>query len=135
MRTTFEAAAISELARRTLRSSEVTYLAANIFREDIEIMCTALSDASPSLMIEMKHVENSSDAITVDLLDMTGGRIGGDEPEEDLVWIPGDIHDLWNRYLRVIVELCSAGYPGCVGCAGPSAELPWDEKLSRSRLV
>jgi len=135
VRTTFEAAAISELARRTLRSSEVTYLAATIFREDIEFMTTALSDSCPSLMIELKHMENDSDDITVHLPDTEGGRIGGDEPDEDLVWIPGSVHEIWNRYLRVMVELASAGYPGCVGCAGPSAELPWDEDLSRVRLA
>ena len=73
MRTTFEAAAISELARRTLRSSEVTYLAATIFREDIEFMTTALSDSCPSLMIELKHMENDSDDITVHLPDTEGG--------------------------------------------------------------
>ena len=135
MRTTFEAAAISELARRTLRSSEVTYRTAAIFGDDIEKLCVALTDSSPSLMIEMNHVENSSDAITVDLSDMPGGIIGGDEPEQDLVWITGNTHDIWDRYLRVMIELSSAGYPGCIGCAGPSAELPWNENLSRARLA
>tara|TARA_A100001037_G_scaffold5219_1_gene5145 strand:- start:506 stop:913 length:408 start_codon:yes stop_codon:yes gene_type:complete len=135
VRTTFEAAAISELARRTLRSSEVTYRTAAIFGDDIEKLCVALTDSSPSLMIEMNHVENSSDAITVDLSDNPGGRIGGDEPGQDLVWITGNTHDIWNRYLRVMIELSSAGYPGCIGCAGPSAELPWNENLSRARLA
>ena len=77
MRTTFEAAAISELARRTLRSSEVTYRTAAIFEDDIEKLCVALTDSSPSLMIEMNHVENSSDVITVDLSDIPGGVLVG----------------------------------------------------------
>ena len=85
-------------------------------------------------MIEMNHVENSSDAITVDLSGNPGGRIGGDEPGQDLVWITGNTHDIWNRYLRVMIELSSAGYPGCVGCGGPGAEEEWNEELRRVQI-
>ena len=28
----------------------------------------------------------------------------------------------------------AAGYPGWVGCAGPAAEVPWDEEASRLRF-
>ena len=46
-----------------------------------------------------------------------------------------DVDELWSRFLRVLVDLANAGYPGCVGCAGPAAELPWDEMQSRRRLT
>ena len=135
MRATFEAAAISELARRTLRSDEVSFKAGSMFSDDIGGLSTALSDSSPSLIIEVKYFEVESDTITIEFTELAGGRIGEEEPGDDLVWIPGDVHDIWSRYLRVMVELASAGYPGCVGCAGPAAEVPWDEVLSRSRLT
>ena len=135
MRATFEAAAIGELARRTLRSDEVSFKAGSMFSDDIGGLSTALSDSSPSLIIEVKYFEVESDTITIEFTELAGGRIGEEEPGDDLVWIPGDVHDIWSRYLRVMVELASAGYPGCVGCAGPAAEVPWDEVLSRSRLT
>jgi len=135
VRATFEAAAISELARRTLRSDEVSFKAGSMFSDDIGGLSTALSDSSPSLIIEVRYFEVESDTITIEFTELAGGRIGEEEPGDDLVWIPGDVHDIWSRYLRVMVELASAGYPGCVGCAGPAAEAPWDEALSRSRLT
>ena len=135
MRATFEAAAISELARRTLRSDEVSFKAGSMFSDDIGSLSTALSDSSPSLIIEVRYFEVESDSITIEFTELAGGRIGEEEPGDDLVWIPGDVHDIWSRYLRVMIELANAGYPGCFGCAGPAAAAPWDEALSRSRLT
>ena len=135
MRTTFEAAAISELARRTLQSSDVTIRAGLQYGTDIERISTSLSDASPALMIAANHIEVESNAIMIELTDLPGGIIGGEEPDGKLVWIPGDVADIWCRYLGVLVNLANAGYPGCVGCAGPAAELTWDELLSRRRLT
>ncbi|MFL2493235.1 MAG: hypothetical protein ACJ0HH_00545 [Candidatus Thalassarchaeum sp.] len=136
MRATFEAAAISELARRTLRSSHVIYESNRDQAVDVDSISTTLSDASPSLMIRFELVECSENCLTVALPDSTGGNIGGPEPPTmDEIWIPGDISDIWNRYLRVMLELAIAGYPACVGCAGPAAEMPWDEMASRRRLA
>ena len=135
MRTTFEAAAISELARRTLQSSDVTIRAGLQYGTDIERISTSLSDASPALMIAANHIEVESNAIMIELTDLPGGIIGGEEPDGEIVWIPGDVVDIWCRYLGVLVNLANAGYPGCVGCAGPAAELTWDELLSRRRLT
>jgi len=134
VRATFEAAAISELARRTLRSTEVTFQADKVFSTDIESLSTSLSDASPALMISISHIEVDSDNITIECSGLAGGMIGGEEPEEEFVWIYGNVNDIWRKYIRVMVELANAGYPGCVGCAGPAAEMPWDETLSRRRL-
>ena len=135
MRTTFEAAAISELARRTLQSSDVAIQAELQYGTDIERISASLSDASPALIIAANHIEAESNAIVIEFTDLPGGIIGGGEPDGDIVWIPGDVDDIWSRYLRVLVDLAKAGYPGCVGCAGPAAELPWDEMQSRRRLT
>jgi len=134
VRATFEAAAISELARRTLRSPDVTFEANKRFSSEISVLSTTLSDASPALDIGLHHIEVEIDAITINLANYHGGRIGGEVPDDEEIWIPGDIPKIWTRYLKVMLDLAIAGYPGCVGCAGPAAEIPWDESLSRRRL-
>ena len=135
MRTTFEAAAISELARRTLQSSEVTFEADGLFSEDIDSLSAKLGDVSPTLIITVNQIKVNRNSICIKFPEPPNGRIGGREPTDDVIWIPGDIPDIWGRYLNVMLELAIAGYPGCVGCAGPAAEIPWDESLSRRRLA
>ena len=135
MRATFEAAAISELARRTLQSSEVTFEADGLYSEDIDSLSAKLGDVSPTLIIAVNQIKVNRNSICSEFPEPPNGRIGGREPTDDVIWIPGDIPDIWRRYLKVMLELAIAGYPGCVGCAGPAAELPWDESLSRRRLA
>ena len=135
MRATFEAAAISELARRTLQSSEVTFEADGLYSEDIDSLSAKLGDVSPTLIITVNQIKVNRNSICIEFPEPPNGRIGGREPTDDVIWIPGDIPDIWRRYLKVMLELAIAGYPGCVGCAGPAAELPWDESLSRRRLA
>ncbi|MBF26803.1 MAG: hypothetical protein CMA98_03345 [Euryarchaeota archaeon] len=50
----------------------------------------------------------------------------------EIVWIKGGA-EKWNLLQKQIVELGRAGYPGCIGCAGPAASEPWDESISRMR--
>ena len=64
-----------------------------------------------------------------------GGIISKICPENlDDVWIKGD-YKYWPRLKKIIFDLAEAGYPGCIGCAGPAAELPWDEISSRSKIA
>ena len=136
VRATFEAAAISELARRTLRSTHVIYEANGNQAVDVGTIATSITDASPSMMISFELIEHNENRLRVILSDSAGGEIGGTEPTTmSNVWIPGDISENWNRYLAVMFELAVAGYPGCIGCAGPAAEIPWDEAASRRRLA
>jgi hypothetical protein len=44
------------------------------------------------------------------------------------------MHSIWERFTDSLLRLAAAGYPGCVGCAGPAAEVPWDEEASRLRF-
>lgn len=55
-------------------------------------------------------------------------QIGGEEPDMDICWIP---NATWNDFLEQILDLLEAGYPGCVGCAGPGAEEVWNEAVRR----
>jgi hypothetical protein len=57
-------------------------------------------------------------------------QIGGDKPNAETCWVP---NCGWADFEEQVLELLEAGYPGCVGCAGPGAETEWDEH-SRRRL-
>ncbi len=56
-------------------------------------------------------------------------QLNGTEPSEEICWVPGEV---WDDFVEVCVELLEAGYPGCVGCAGPEAEEEWNEGFRRS---
>ncbi len=55
-------------------------------------------------------------------------QIGGPEPELSICWVP---NANWEDFHEQVMELLEAGYPGCVGCAGPGAEGAWDEASRR----
>ena len=56
-------------------------------------------------------------------------QLGGEEPHIDICWVP---NCEWKDFQIQVVELLEAGYPGCVGCAGPGAEDEWNESIRRS---
>jgi hypothetical protein len=58
-------------------------------------------------------------------------RIGGDEPSLKSCWVPGGTYE---EFEEQVFDLLEAGYPGCVGCAGPGAEGVWDEKSRRANF-
>ncbi len=65
-------------------------------------------------------------------------RIGGDEPPIAACWIPtlkNNLIELWQVFIEHTDDLLHAGYPGCIGCAGPGAEEEWDEKVRRLRCL
>ena len=135
VRSTIEAAAISELARRTLRSNGLVIHnrnPASLGANDFSLM---ISDHAAGLVLSVAIENSDSEGIVIELLDSPGGIIAASEPADmRVVWIPGDSLHLWNRFKDTVLRLAVAGYPGCVGCAGPAAELPWDEEASRLRL-
>ena len=52
----------------------------------------------------------------------------------EIVWIKEGV-SVWDKLRQKIIELGAAGYPGCVGCAGPAASEPWDEEYSRNEIL
>jgi len=56
------------------------------------------------------------------------------EPPPGVVWIPLRTAEAWAAIKSTALDLMEAGYPGCVGCAGKEAEVPWDETANRERL-
>ena len=135
VRSTIEAAAISELARRTLRSNGLVIHNRNPTSLDANDLSLAISDLAAELVLDVDSVNSDLEGIVIELLDSPGGIIAASEPADmRVVWIPGDCLPIWNRFKDTLLRLAAAGYPGCVGCAGPAAELPWDEEASRQRL-
>ena len=135
MRSTIEAAAISELARRALRSEGIVIHHRNPTSLGIDALSVKISDLSPGTLLGVVGEESDSEGITIETLNSPGGVIATKEPvDSKVVWIPGDCSSIWNRFTNTVLRLAEAGYPGCVGCAGPAAEGPWDEEASRQRL-
>ncbi|SVA91368.1 uncharacterized protein METZ01_LOCUS144222, partial [marine metagenome] len=135
VRSTIEAAAISELARRTLRSKGVVIRHHNPAALDIDNLSVKITDLAPGVLLGVVGEISNSKGIVIDIMNSPGGVLSNEEPgDHRVVWIPGDCTSIWNRFTDTVLRLAAAGYPGCVGCAGPAAEVPWDEEVSRQRL-
>ena len=135
VRATVEAAAISELARRALRSDGFVVGHRNPRALGVDELSVQLSDIAPGLLLGVIGEVHELDGIVIDIGGSPGGAIAVNEPEDrGVVWIPGDMYSIWERFTDSLLRLAAAGYPGCVGCAGPAAEVPWDEEASRLRF-
>ena len=126
-------AAISELARRILRSSGVKIIHDGKLMEEIESLAEELSDKAPKIIFGIESQISDSEDIFFMNANSANGIISQDPPISlEIVWIKGGIEQ-WVNLQKKIVELGRAGYPGCIGCAGPAASEPWDEGLSRKQ--
>jgi hypothetical protein len=126
-------AAISELARRILRSSGVKIIHDGGLEQQIDSLAKELSDNAPKIIFGIEsEVTDSADIYFLNMNSQNG--IISQKPPKSLetVWIKGG-SEKWNLLQKQIVELGRAGYPGCIGCAGPAASEPWDEAISRMR--
>tara|TARA_B100000965_G_C19563326_1_gene745613 strand:- start:1023 stop:1430 length:408 start_codon:yes stop_codon:yes gene_type:complete len=126
-------AAISELARRILRSSGVKIMHDGKLEQEIECLANELSDKAPKIIFGIEsEVTDSADIYFLNM-NSQNGIISQKPPKSlEIVWIKGGA-EKWNLLQKQIVELGRAGYPGCIGCAGPAASEPWDESISRMR--
>ena len=126
-------AAISELARRILRSSGVKIIHDGKLMEEIESLAEELSDNAPKIIFGIESQISDSEDIFFMNANSANGIISQDPPVSlEIVWVKGGIEQ-WVNLQKKIVELGRAGYPGCIGCAGPAASEPWDEGLSRKQ--
>ena len=68
------------------------------------------------------------------MLDSKDGIISTSPPESlEIIWVKKR-ESTWNNLTQKIIELGRAGYPGCIGCAGPAADEPWNETESRNQI-
>ncbi|MBC64544.1 MAG: hypothetical protein CMB15_02785 [Euryarchaeota archaeon] len=126
-------AAISELARRILRSSGIKIIHNGKLEHEIESLSRELSDKAPKIIFGIDTEISESEDIFFVNMNSKNGIISQNPPESlETVWIKGG-PEKWGILQKHIVELGRAGYPGCVGCAGPAASEPWDEGFSRKQ--
>jgi hypothetical protein len=131
MRGSNEYAAISELARRILRSSGVNIIHNGNLSSEIEYLSHELSDNAPKIIFGIKSKIIVTDDIYFEIENSDNGIISTNPPDSlEVVWVKTG-NNTWNNLMKKIIELGRAGYPGCIGCAGPAADEPWDEKRSR----
>ena len=101
--------------------------------QEIDSLAKELSDNAPKIIFGIEsEVTDSADIYFLNMNSQNG--IISQKPPKSLetVWIKGG-SEKWNLLQKQIVELGRAGYPGCIGCAGPAASEPWDEAVSRMR--
>lgn len=131
--------AVREVARRILREDSLVIHAGESYMEELEQLILSMGDAQParltfptlhlsqSAMIDIiQHHPSSSQSIQL-------ARLGTEEPDSNVCWIPLATNEAWNCVLEACHELLAAGYPGCVGCGGPNSEEEWDEEKSREK--
>ena len=134
MRSSSEDAAISELARRILRSSGVEISHNGFLSKNKEILSNELSDNAPKIIFGIKSIIIDSEDISFQMLDSKDGIISTSPPESlEIIWVKKR-ESTWNNLTQKIIELGRAGYPGCIGCAGPAADEPWNETESRNQI-
>ena len=131
-------ASLSEAARRLLRTENCTLEVPPEFTEQANSLALHISDSLPALIREPQVLsEVGWNYICMRCDGELIARIGGPEPAMAVCWIPagrGECGESWKLLQQLVHDLLEAGYPGCVGCAGPAATEPWDEVARRGEL-
>lgn len=129
--------AVREVARRILREDSLVIQASESYMQELDDLILAMGDAQPArlafptLEVMQSSVIDITQRTTTSNQSVHLARLGKQEPEPDVCWIPLATDEAWNSVLGACHELLVAGYPGCVGCGGPNSEDEWDESKSR----
>ncbi len=125
---------LAEAARRLLRSEGgILEVPENYYIKATNI-ALQINDQLPQLINEPQVVKGVENQLRLFHEGKLLFLIGGDEPDLSTCWIPvfdNDFDTSWEVLSKQISDLLVAGYPGCIGCAGPAATEPWDEKSRR----
>ena len=125
---------LREAARRLLKCNGGVLNVPRKNHLDAKELMLLISDMVPS-KIELPDVKLSSGVnITYTNDENCNFVIGTEEPDLSYCWVKTDKssdRSSWDNFRDMVTKLASAGYPGCVGCGGPGAEGPWDEKVAR----
>ena len=121
-------ASLREACRRFLKEEGVLLEIPSSHRPAALLLVQAIADNIPSRLALPKIIVHDSEFQTVRKL----FQLGGPEPNLETCWIPGEV---WDDFFKSCMELLEAGYPGCVGCAGPGAEGPWKEEARRRSFL
>ncbi len=112
---------LREAARRLLLSENSILKVPTENIDEAHEMCAKIGDYIPA-KIDLPTAE-------IGMLSASGlFQIGGNEPGLEICWVPTAT---WSDFHNQVMDLLEAGYPGCVGCAGPGAEGEWNEEERR----
>tara|TARA_B100001989_G_C24535289_1_gene463976 strand:- start:658 stop:1053 length:396 start_codon:yes stop_codon:yes gene_type:complete len=123
-----------ELAKRILRSRGIIYNGSPALIRDIRRSLLTAIDSNPKINVVFESIlENESGLTVLNFMGAEGAIIGGSEPQDmDILWLGEETQDLTQKITTSIVELATAGYPGCSGCVD---DLDWSESLWRDMVL
>ena len=93
-----------------------------------------ISDMVPSKLDSPKIIYTDSEEVVFESLE-NNFSIGVKEKSLDYCWVKSlksDSGEPWIDFTMMVIELATAGYPGCIGCGGPGSEELWDEATLRN---
>ena len=125
---------LREAARRILRSQGgILYINRNKLHSVSELMLK-ISDMVPSKLDSPKIIYTDSEEVVFESFE-NNFSIGVKEKSLDYCWVKSlksDSGEPWIDFTMMVIELATAGYPGCIGCGGPGSEEFWDEATLRN---
>lgn len=123
-----------ELAKRILRSRGIIYKGSPVVIREIRRSLLTATDSNPKINVVFESVlENDSGLTVLKFMGAEGAIIGGSEPPDlDTLWLGQETRDLTQDISTSIVELATAGYPGCSGCVD---DVDWSESLWRDMVL
>ena len=123
-----------ELAKRILRSRGIIYKGSPVVIREIRRSLLTATDSNPKINVVFESVLVNDSGLTVlKFMGAEGAIIGGSEPPDmDTLWLGQETRDLTQEISTSIVELATAGYPGCSGCVD---EVDWSESLWRDMVL
>ena len=123
--------AIREAARRWLRSTEICLEGSHEHFRFLHEIGPRIADQNPRIVQTVEVTSKAENMIFQVRLDgILSSRFGGHEPELDMCWVVDDADARVRELAITLLDLASAGYPGCLGCGGAD-EGSWDESSSR----
>lgn len=128
--------AVREAARILLREEHLAVHGPAWLETKLHDLAVSMGDKLPARLSFPLFLNTQDHSITiVDRATMeTRVECSRVEPARHVVWVPLECDEAWMNLEATAMDLLEAGYPGCVGCAGPEAEAPWDETTSRKRI-
>ena len=123
-----------ELAKRILRSRGIIYIGSPTLLIGIRKGLLSATDSNPRINVVFESVrENDSGFTSLKFMGVEGAVIGPSEPPDmDTLWLGKETQDLVLEITKSIVELATAGYPGCSGCVD---DIEWSESIWRDMVL
>lgn len=116
---------LREAARRFLREDGCILSVDATNTKDAWSLIQLISDHIPSKTSLPNVIEGDFQIIGM-------ADFGADEPDVEVCWVP---LCNWADFFEQVTDLLEAGYPGCIGCAGPGAEGEWNETARRRQFI